>query len=513
METANGNDISDIFIKSKRVIDYCRLFHRPALLVVNKLPRRFGHAATDRQLAYMTKEEIEYEQSMDPLAAACSLAISSNSYNMKEFTDLFHHMIQMVEDAFDQALCEDKISSREALIHSNSPPLAYALKSTMDRIIHRNLTQREPKSRLETMRKHMTSVFDELLQTYKECVYIGEDVEHGGYYLVTDGLASKYPLRVRDFPPDETSLMGAAIGYSQSGLVPVVEIPYSKYLDCAFDMFNEAIIANWLSNGQQPNGMVIRLQGFDKGIFGGNFHTHNSLVMPPGLDVVCYSNGEDYVRGMRFAFRQARAGRVVMCVDSTDLLNKRHLDYSHNNSGGSGKDSDKNDLWLTAYPLDCEDELSFDSIVVYHSPQLLSDADQDKIHHAVIITYGNGVPTSLSARNSFLQKYQQQQHSSSISNENIIQVSVVDVPCISQLPKQLVVYLKEYKPQWIVFADVCKQGASMPLNGMALQLQNEGLLSDVRWKIVGASATYNPLGTSLTFLNANDVRSTLLSII
>lgn len=30
------------------------------------------------------------------------------------------------------------------------------------------------------MRKHMTSVYDELLQKHKSCVYIGEDVEHGG---------------------------------------------------------------------------------------------------------------------------------------------------------------------------------------------------------------------------------------------------------------------------------------------------------------------------------------------
>ena len=90
-------------------------------------------------------------------------------------------------------------------------------------------------------------------------------------------------------------------------------------------MFNEAAIANWLSAGRQPNGMIIRLQGFDLGVFGGNFHTHNTLHIPPGVDVVCYSNGEDYVRGMRYAVAQARAGRVVMTVDSTNLLNARHL--------------------------------------------------------------------------------------------------------------------------------------------------------------------------------------------
>jgi hypothetical protein len=29
-------------------------------------------------------------------------------------------------------------------------------------------------------------------------------------------------------------------------------------------MFFEAAIAHWLTNGSKPNGMVVRLQGFDK---------------------------------------------------------------------------------------------------------------------------------------------------------------------------------------------------------------------------------------------------------
>ncbi len=70
---------------------------------------------------------------------------------------------------------------------------------------------------------------------------------------------------------------------------------------------------------------MIRLQGFGRGLFGGNFHTHNTLYLPPGIDVVCYSNGRDYASGMRYALLQARAGRVVMSVDCTELLNIRHL--------------------------------------------------------------------------------------------------------------------------------------------------------------------------------------------
>lgn len=48
-------------------------------------------------------------------------------------------------------------------------------------------------------------------------VYLGEDVRHGGYYTVTESIAEKFRSRIQDFPPDETSLVGAALGYAQAG--------------------------------------------------------------------------------------------------------------------------------------------------------------------------------------------------------------------------------------------------------------------------------------------------------
>ena len=134
----------------------------------------------------------------------------------------------------------------------------------------------------------MTRALADAMQADERLLYLGEDVEHGGYYLVTEGLAKAHPGRVRDWPPDETTLLGAGVGFSQAGLLPLVEIPYAKYLDCGADTFFELAFANWMSAGKQPNGMVIRLQGFDRGLFGGNFHTHNQLHIPPGVDVVCY---------------------------------------------------------------------------------------------------------------------------------------------------------------------------------------------------------------------------------
>ncbi len=187
-----------------------------------------------------------------------------------------------------------------------------------------------------------------------------------------------------DFPPDETTLVGAAMGMAQAELVPILEIPYAKYLDCAADMFSELCALNWLTAGKQPCGVLVRLQGFDKGIFGGNYHTHNSLNIPPGLDVVCFSNGEDYVRGIRYCMKQAAAGRVVMSVDSTDLLNRRHL-------------GEKDDFFLRRYPADSEEDLGFDDIIIYDSTVTSSNGSGKGKKHICIESNGNGVPTRLLA--------------------------------------------------------------------------------------------------------------------
>jgi hypothetical protein len=107
--------------------------------------------------------------------------------------------------------------------------------------------------------------------------------------------------------------------------------------------------------------------------------------------------------------RQARAGRVVMTVDSTDLLNRRHL-----------TDAVRDNAWLTRYPGDIDDELSFADVVVYslnfhdHEgadsrsgveakyPDEVVETDIRMSEmltgvRVILVTYGNGVPTCLRA--------------------------------------------------------------------------------------------------------------------
>ena len=516
---ADGKDALSISAATKQAMDYARAHGKPAMLYINNVTRRFGHAATDRQAAYLTAKEISDAAATNSIESLCKLLSRAGLMTYKEQQALLTQLWEETKTAFNLASAEPKISSREALAERISIPLApvpahyhpeqpvetseklvgYSSGPVLsDRSAFHNVQTRVGEQlgtplafpadhevnngagvTRDVMRKHMTRVYDELMQAYPQAVYIGEDVMHGGYYLVSDGLAAKYPGRVRDFPPDETSLLGVGMGFAQNGLLPIVEIPYAKYLDCGFDMFTELAISSWLSDRKQPNGMFIRLQGFGKGVFGGNFHTHNTIYTPPGIDVVCYSNGRDYAMGTRYAMAQASKGRVVMSVDFTHLLNLRHVDVD-------------DDMWRKPYTSSNE-YLDFDTVRTY------SDAAAGSGKHIAIVTYGEGVVTSLQAR----KKY----HAEG-GNAN---VTIIDCPLLNRVPEGLRRVFAEGKFGAALFVDPAKVGQN-PMSGHLTQLQQEDLLP-AKWRSVAAEFTYNPLGSTITFVSAEDILGQLNKLI
>jgi pyruvate/2-oxoglutarate/acetoin dehydrogenase E1 component/TPP-dependent pyruvate/acetoin dehydrogenase alpha subunit len=466
---ANGNDMMDVYSQTCQAFKYSRQQSAPAVIIYKDLVRRFGHAASDRQNAYLDQEQIQSMQDVDVVESSMVQAVEVlSAITYPELRDRFMEIHRLTQSAFDEAAEEDKVN-RQDMMERVAPAAVVIPNQSPDTDFSATLETVTGKK--EVMRKQMTRVIEEVMERDDSVVYLGEDVKHGGYYVVTEGLAEKFPGRVLDFPPDETSLLGAAMGFSQLGLTPIIEIPYAKYLDCGADMFHEIAVMNWLSAGQLPNGMVVRLQGFDRGLFGGNFHTHNMLPhIPPGVDVVSFSNGHDYVCGFRHAIAQAKAGRIVVSVDCTDLLNRRHL---------HGKDRG----WETVYPLKDEPLLGFDHVRRYGTKGSMA-----------IVTYGNGVVTSFQARRALFE-------TSAISSEE--DVDIIDCPYLSGVPGGLRDIVGQY--DGVVFADICKDGpGSNVLSSMASSLHREELLPS-NWDLVAAPRTYNPLGNVSTFLNVDDI--------
>ena len=483
---ANGSDMIDVYDKTAQATRYSRKHSAPSLILYEELTRRFGHAATDRQHAYLDPSVIESMAEKDVVAGAIVQAVEQwNAMTYSEVCDRFEEIGAIAMESFNSAAKEPKITSRDEMLERVAQPMvpvaplpSNELLTLNDGISSKSTASIKCKKR-DVMRKHMTRVIEEVMEANSRVVYIGEDVEHGGYYCVTDGLVKKFPKRIIDFPPDETTLLGAAMGFSQVGLLPITEIPYSKYLDCGSDMFYELANSNWLSNAQRPNGMIIRIQGFDKGVFGGNFHTHNMIShIPPGIDVLCYSNGRDYARGFRNAIIQAQHGRVVVFVDCTNLLNLRHL-------------HDKDRGWETTYP-DKTELMNFNDVRRF--------GDSGKV---LIVTYGNGVVTALRARQILVERCV-------ISSSD--ELDILDCPYISAIPDGLRNALSIRMYEGVIFADICKEGpGSNVLSAMIVGLKKEGLLNS-NWEFVAAPRTYNPLGNLTTFLNEDDIISSFLKL-
>lgn len=495
---ANGQDMLSVYDQTMQACEYARTHQSPCVLLYSNLVRRFGHAATDRQATYLDSDQIRAMTDTCTLEMAVRQAVEQlNYFTYAELHDRFEEIHFKADQAFAQAMQEPKVDLEDMMNRVSAPlvPLPSSQAAVQPKDVENDATakKKKQKSRPQVMRKHMNKVLNDIMEEDTSVVYLGEDVRHGGYYLVTEGLTQKFPTRVLDFPPDETTLMGAALGFAQLGMTPIVEIPYSKYLDCGVDMFYEIAIQHWLTAPEKaaakPLGMIVRLQGFDRGVFGGNFHTHNMLShMPPGVDVVCYSNGQDYVKGMKHALLQAKAGRIVMLVDCTNLLNLRHV-------------HDRDRAWEFPDPERDDELLGFDEIRRYRytaGGNAASQEDGKGTANTAIVSYGNGIVTSLQARKAM---------TDSGVLESEAELDIIDCPYLSGVPQQLETALGDYDK--VLFADICKEGpGSNIFSSMILALKEKDALPP-QWAFVGAPRTYNPLGSTVTFLNTDTIENAL----
>ena len=128
-----------------------------------------------------------------------------------------------------------------------------------------------------------------------------------------------------------------------------------------------------------------------------------------------------------------------------------------------------------------------------------------------IVTYGNGVRTALQYAHAATKADRDVAEASGSVGQSRVNLSVIDVPCLSQTPEGLRECLVEFDA--VVFADVCKAGSQFPMAGVAADLQSTGHLPGRHWRAIGATNTYNPLGNTSTFLNQDDLRGAVGAVL
>jgi len=145
--------------------------------------------------------------------------------------------------------------------------------------------------------------------------------------------------------------------------------------------------------------------------------------------------------------------------------------------------------------------VDFDQVRVY-APAGTAPAGASKARRIALITYGEGVVTSLQTRKKL--------HEHGILADAACELTIIDCPLLSRVPQGLRDTLTASQFDGVVFADPCKEGQN-PLAGHIAKLHQEGLLP-AQWQSVGAQVTYNPLGSTLTFLSPEDITATIAKL-
>jgi 2-oxoisovalerate dehydrogenase E1 component beta subunit len=157
---------------------------------------------------------------------------------------------------------------------------------------------------------YIDAIRDALLEEMERLptmIVLGEDIQEGGVFRVTDGMLDRFgPGRVLDTPLAESSIVGVAIGMATNGCVPVAEM---QFADFAFPAFNQIIseAAKWRyrSNNGWGCPIVVRAPS-GGGIRGALYHSQSieaMLAHVPGLKVVAPATPYDAKGLLKAAIR------------------------------------------------------------------------------------------------------------------------------------------------------------------------------------------------------------------
>ncbi|MEX2471904.1 MAG: thiamine pyrophosphate-dependent enzyme [Gemmatimonadota bacterium] len=409
-------EVDDVWSTVEEAIDVCRETRTPTFLRLVTV-RLWGHAGSDIESAYRSREAIEATEALDPLLRNARRLIELGAATPGELRARVAAAATRMRAAAEEAAGRGHLDSAERVM----APLAPYDEAR----VRRSAEARVPDARRRpfwddelpeeltapvkrTMAAHISSALADEMLKRPEVLVFGEDVgRKGGVYYVTAGLQKRFgQTRVFDTHLDETSILGLAQGAGLFGLLPVPEIQYLAYVHNALDQLRgEAASLQFFSNGQFQNPMVVRIAGlaYQRG-FGGHFHNDNSIGALrdiPGLILAVPSRGDDAVRMLRGCLATAReCGRVVAFLEPIALYHQRDLL------------EEGDEAWLFDYPRPGEALLPGE-VETYGEGPLL------------IVSYANGLHMSLRAR-------------ATLEREHGIDARVMDLRWLNPLPFEAV---------------------------------------------------------------------------
>jgi 2-oxoisovalerate dehydrogenase E1 component len=379
----DGTDLDGLFDTMQQAVSTVRGQRRPVVVHL-KTVRFMGHAGSDVELAYRSNAQIQADHRIDPLLATARTLVSSGATRADTVLDRYEQIRAEVLAASSHPVTHLETAAQvmKPLSHSAQPPAVTTPSHT-------------PESSELTLAQSINATLMDLMSVDPGVMVFGEDVARkGGVYGVTRGLQSRFgKRRVFDSLLDEQTILGTALGAAVCGALPIPEIQYLAYLHNAEDQLRgEAATLRFFSDGQYENGMIIRIAGlaYQRG-FGGHFHNDNSIAVLrdiPGIVVGVPASAADAPGMLHTMAALARQqGRVCVFLEPIALYHTKDL---HPGDGA----------WLASYSPEPEG-LGFGRTRLYPARDLLpprSDGVRPTDVSTLVVTFGNGVPMSLRAR-------------------------------------------------------------------------------------------------------------------
>ncbi len=159
----------------------------------------------------------------------------------------------------------------------------------------------------KTMVEAVRDALSEEMKRDERVFVLGEDVGNGGVFRATEGLRDEFGEdRCMDTPLAEATIVGASIGASINGLLPVAEIQFADFIHPAFDQIvSEAARLHYRSNGAWSCPITVRTP-YGAGVHGGPYHSQSIEAFyahVPGLKVICVASPYDAKGLLKSAIR------------------------------------------------------------------------------------------------------------------------------------------------------------------------------------------------------------------
>ena len=429
-----------------------------------------GHAGTDVQTSYRTREEIAAIENRDPLLHTAATLIDNGILTGSDVLETYNGVEETLARMAEEAVRRPKLATPRQVMASlvprrrdRWPEVEVTAEARAAAFAEDRILMGKPQHMARLLNWGLT----DLMLKHGNIVIAGEDVgRKGGVYGATLKLQQRFGAdRVIDTLLDEQSILGLGIGLAHNNLLPIAEIQFLAYLHNAEDQLRgEAATLSFFSNRQYTNPMIVRIAGlgYQRG-FGGHFHNDNSIAVLrdiPGIVIGCPSNGRDAVAMMRECVRLAlEEQRVIVFLEPIALYMTRDL----HEPGDKG--------WTSIY--EASGEGSAVALGEVHTEGRGTDL--------AIVTYGNGYYLSRQA-----QKRLREDHG--------VEARVIDMRWLAPLPEKAILTAAADCPR-VLIVDECRRTGSQSESLMAMFAERR---PGIRAARVTADDSFIPIGLAST---------------